>query len=115
MDLKRQNYIKISVAVKRNSWKAANTSRRSCTGTIGKHQDTYIINSKYFKRTKKINLLFGAEQQIKAITGSKDKKGKINILQNVNIMFKGGKEETIVNFWQVKCRIIGGQTKKQLW
>ena len=74
-----------------------------------------LINSNYFKRIKKINLLLGVEQQIKAITGSKDKKGKKNILQNVNIMFRGGKEKKIVNFWQVKCGIIGGQTKKQLW
>lgn len=91
--MKKENYIKISVAVKRNSQKGGNTSRRPRTGTIGKHQDTYIINSKYFKRTKKTNLLFGVEQQIKAITGSKDKKGKRNILQNVNIMFRGGKEK----------------------
>lgn len=109
-----KNYLKISVAVKRNSWKGGNTSRRPCTSTIGKHWGIYIVNSKCFKRTKKINLLFGVEPQIKAITGSKDKKGKNNILQNANIMFRRGKEKKIVNFWQVKCGIIGGQTKKQL-
>jgi len=38
-----------------------------------------------------------------------------NILQNVNIKFRRGKEKKIVNFWQAKYGIIGEQTEKQLW
>lgn len=68
----------------------------------------YLLIQNILKGQKKSICWLGLNGNLRQLLVVKPKK----LSQNVNIMFRGGKEKQIVNFCQAQCGITAGQTKK---
>lgn len=81
-----------------------------------KHQATCITNSKHSERTRRKSICcLGLHSRLRWLLAVKKKGKKKNPSKSERRVQRRKEKKKTMNFWQVKCRIIRGQTKKQLW